>query len=104
MSEEPTPYLTRRELWPINSEPERGLTGDVGFDMVENELTNECEMCNEIDRLTSRHIAKLLTKLGSTIPPVVEQEIKRQFRFLSEDIKTSVTGEHNEQDETRFNR
>jgi len=82
-------YLTRKELWPINAE----------------DSNNECEMCNEIDRLTSRHIAKLLTKLGSTIPPVVEQEIKRQFRFLSDDIKTSVTGEYNGQDDQgRFNR
>ena len=71
----------------------------------EEPSTNECEMCNEIDRLTSRHIAKLLTKLGSTIPPVVEQEIKRQFRFLSDDIKTSVTGEHNDEDqEDKWNR
>lgn len=40
-----------------------------------------------IDRLTSRHIAKLLTRLGSTIAPVIEADIKREFRFLAEDIK-----------------
>ena len=87
--------LTRSELWPINDLPERGLTEFDRCDTVQEESNNECEMCNEIDRLTSRHIAKLLTKLGNTIPPVVEQEIKRQFRFLSDDIKTSVTGEQN---------
>ena len=74
-----------------------------GYETV-GEINNRCEMCNEIDRLTSRHIAKLLTKLGSTIPPVVEQEIKRQFRFLSDDIKTSVIGEQNDQEQDRFNR
>ena len=56
---------------------------------------NGCDMSNEIDRLTSRHIAKLLSRLGPLIPPVAEQEIKRQFRFLADDIK-SVTGENNE--------
>lgn len=46
-------------------------------------------MCqsDEIDRLTSRHIAKLLTRLGKTIEPVQESEIKRQMRFLADDIK-----------------
>ena len=46
-------------------------------------------MCQEaeIDKLTSRHIARLLTRLGSTIEPVQEAEIKREFRFLAEDIK-----------------
>lgn len=43
-----------------------------------------------IDSLTSRHIAKLLTRLGDTIAPVVESEIKRQFRFLADDIKKQV--------------
>jgi len=46
-------------------------------------------MCLEadIDKLTSRHIARLLTRLGSTIEPVHESEIKREFRFLADDIK-----------------
>jgi hypothetical protein len=46
-------------------------------------------MCKteDIDRITSRHIAKLLTRLGKTIEPVQEAEIKRQMRFLAEDIK-----------------
>lgn len=43
-----------------------------------------------IDQLTSRHIAKLLTRLGSTIAPVVESEIKKEFRFLADDIKSDV--------------
>jgi hypothetical protein len=63
----------------------------------------ECEMGNEIDRLTSRHIAKLLSRLGPLIPPVAEQEIKRQFRFLADDIKR-VTGDKNEEENNGFNR
>ena len=46
---------------------------------------------NTIDQLTSRHIAKLLTRLGGTIAPVVESEIKREFRYLAEDIKAIHT-------------
>ena len=104
MSEDPVQYLTREELSPINVDDRKGLT--MRYDeRINGEIGNERDMCNEIDRLTSRHIAKLLTKLGSTIPPVVEQEIKRQFRFLSEDIKTSVTGEtYDQADGNRFNR
>ena len=45
-------------------------------------------MCqqDEIDRITSRHIAKLLTRLGDTVAPVQTTEIKRQMRFLADDI------------------
>lgn len=88
------PCLTRRELWPINCA--NCLTPDEDSGSVQDENT-WCDMCNEIDRLTSRHIAKLLSRLGNTIPPVVEQEIKRQFRFLSDDVKR-VTGEKNDRD------
>lgn len=42
---------------------------------------------NTIDQLTSRHIARLLSRLGDTIAPIVESEIKREFRFLADDIK-----------------
>ena len=80
--------MSEDRVWYMDSSGDRG---------------NECDMSNEIDRLTSRHIAKLLVRLGTTIPPVVEQEIKRQFRFLSDDIK-SVIGENNDEDEDRFNR
>ena len=46
-------------------------------------------MCKQtlVDKITSRHIAKLLTRLGKTIEPVQESEIKRQMRFLADDIK-----------------
>lgn len=60
------------------------------------ENSDRCEMCNEIDRITSRHIAKLLSRLGALIPPVAEQEIKRQFRFFSDDIKRVIQGGENE--------
>lgn len=46
-------------------------------------------MTQTIDQLTSRHIAKLLVRLGDTVAPVIAQEIKREFRFLAEDIKNT---------------
>lgn len=55
-------------------------------------------MCqeDEIDRLASRHIAKLLTRLGDTIAPVQESEIKRQFRFFADDVKQVKQGVNSE--------
>ena len=53
--------------------------------MRENETTSEA-----INRLTSRHIAKVLDRLGNTIAPVQQDEIKRQMRFLASDIETQV--------------
>ena len=69
-------------------------------------MNDRSEMCEQVDRLASRHIAKLLTRLGSTIPPVVEQEIKRQFRFFSSDVISVIQGEQDGQDDldSRFNR
>ena len=60
-------------------------------------------MCqDQIDRITSRHIAKLLTRLGDTIAPVQEAEIKRQMRFLADDIKQVntevISGQSREQE------
>jgi hypothetical protein len=60
-----------------------------------------------IDSLTSRHIARLLARLGDTVAPVITQEIKREFRFLAEDFKTSVNTEISnyepEENDTRGN-
>lgn len=52
-------------------------------------------MCiqDRVDGLASRHIAKLLTRLGSTIAPVQEVEIKRQFRFFAEDVMSAIDNE-----------
>ena len=44
-------------------------------------------MQDVFDKLTSRHIAKLLSRLGDTVAPIQISEIKRQMRFLSEDLK-----------------
>ena len=56
--------------------------------MTETVEKESKDMCQEqIDKITSRHIAKLLTRLGDTIAPVQESEIKRQMRFLADDIK-----------------
>jgi len=38
MSEDATPYHTRRDLWPINAKPERGLTDDAETGIVSGEL------------------------------------------------------------------
>jgi|1_EtaG_2_1085319.scaffolds.fasta_scaffold110322_2 hypothetical protein len=73
---------------------------------MSEELINEYNMNERVDRLTSRHIAKCLDFLGDSIAPVQMQSIKRSFRFFSEDIKTLVAhgDTHNDQDEQRFNR
>jgi len=47
-------------------------------------------MQKDINKLTNRHIAKLLTSLEGSITPLVEQQIKRQIRFLEMDINTLV--------------
>ena len=60
-------------------------------------------MQKEIKRLTNRHIAKLLTSLEGSITPLVEQQIKRQIRFLEDDISTLVnTG--NKTNENNYNK
>ena len=48
-------------------------------------------MDEQVDKLTSRHIAKCLDHLGETIAPVQIASIKRSFRFFAEDVKTLVT-------------
>ena len=51
----------------------------------------------EIDRLTNRHIAKLMFRLGDTVSPSQESEIKRQFRFFANDVKNVNKGDKREQ-------
>lgn len=71
--------------------------------MRANESTSEA-----INRLASRHIAKVLDRLGNTIAPVQQDEIKRQMRFLASDIEQQVinkdTREYDKQEDDRFNR
>ena len=55
----------------------------------DGELNKE-HMNEQVDRLTSRHIAKCLDQLGNTIVPAQMSSIKRSFRFLADDIKTQV--------------
>ena len=69
-------------------------------DGVENSEENMCKS-EQIDRLTSRHIAKLLKRLGDTIAPVQVSEIKRQMRFLAEDVKQVKNKEISEYDGER---
>lgn len=60
-----------------------------------NTIKGAMNMCiqDRVDGLASRHIAKLLTRLGSTIAPVQEIEIKRQFRFFAEDVMSAIDNE-----------
>lgn len=48
-------------------------------------------MDEQVDKLTSRHIARCLDHLGDSIAPVQIAAIKRSFRFFADDIKTLVT-------------
>jgi hypothetical protein len=53
---------------------------------VQRKGTNKVQTTELTDKITSRHIAKLLVRLGKTIEPVQESEIKRQMRFLAQDL------------------
>ena len=44
-------------------------------------------MDEEINRITRRHIARLLDDLGVSISPVQQKAIKREIWFLVDDIK-----------------
>jgi len=46
-----------------------------------------------IDRLTNRHIAKLMRRISADIDSVAEAEIKRQMWFLTDDIKGKISEE-----------
>jgi hypothetical protein len=58
----------------------------------------------DIERLTNRHIAKLLTSLEGSITPLVEQQIKRQIRFLEADILTTLVNTRKTTNEQIYNR
>lgn len=48
---------------------------------------NVDQMAKEKDRIVNRHIAKILSRLSPlNIPEIAETEIKRQMRFLADDI------------------
>lgn len=52
------------------------------------------------ERIVNRHIAKILTRLGATIAPVQQSEIKRQMWFLAEDLVAEPTGNQEIRDES----
>jgi hypothetical protein len=60
-------------------------------------------MKKDIERLTNRHIAKLLTSLEGSITPLVEQQIKRQIRFLEADILTILVNTRTPTNEQSYN-
>jgi hypothetical protein len=54
------------------------------------------------NKITNRHIAKLLARLSIfNLHELAESEIKRQMHFLKEDIKTSVKQEESENNENQ---
>ena len=61
-------------------------------------------MKKDIERLTNRHIAKLLSSLDGSITPLVEQQIKRQIRFLEADILTTLVNTRTNTNEKNYNK
>jgi hypothetical protein len=59
-------------------------------------------MNDEIDRLCSRHIAKLFDRLEYELTVKDEQQIKRQFRFFADDVKQVKLGCKNERSKRQF--
>ena len=66
------------------------LTGRTGGYRVQSLNQYKEHMNEQVDRITSRHIAKCLDQLGNTIVPAQMSSIKRSFRFLADDIKQLV--------------
>ena len=67
-------------------------------------VLNNAEKANEINRLTSRHIAKLFTHLESKnifFSEFEQSAIKTQFRQLQDDIINIIGDVHDKKD---FNR
>lgn len=58
------------------------------------------------NRITNRHIAKVLTRLGDTVAPVIQNEIKRQMWFLSDDLtsENQEISNYDNEKENNFNR
>lgn len=50
-----------------------------------------------INRLVNRHIAKLLNDLGDSIPQVIQKAIKKEFRYLQQDIENAFDGVVNDE-------
>ena len=57
-----------------------------------------------IDKLTSRHIARCLDKVKEVgTPEIVLNEIKREFRYLAQDIKDKLQGNEYEKNDSAGN-
>ncbi len=48
------------------------------------------ESLTELARLRNRHVAKLLTFLGQSTPPYIEQAIKRSMSMFESDIAVNI--------------
>ena len=53
----------------------------------------------ELKRLTNRAIAKVLVNLGESVSPVIQKEIKHQFRQLELNILKNIFNIGNNQNE-----
>jgi hypothetical protein len=56
-------------------------------------VVKRAEVAHEINNLTSRHIAKILSWLNEKNIPlneIQESAVKKQFRFLQDDIITLI--------------
>lgn len=64
---------------------------------MNDQRLNVAQMAKEKERIVNRHIAKILSRLNPlNIPEIAETEIKRQMRFLGDDIfniQTNGTGD-----------
>lgn len=55
----------------------------------------------DVDRLSARHIAKLLSKLEQiNTPSIIKDEVKRHFYFFANDIKNQVLVNYTKVSET----
>jgi hypothetical protein len=55
---------------------------------------NQYDSIEELGRLRNRHVAKLLSLLGTT-PPYLEIAIKKAFSMFAEDVQSNIINSDN---------
>lgn len=55
---------------------------------------NQIDSIEELGRLRNRHVAKLLSLLGTT-PPYLEIAIKKAFSMFAEDVQSNIINSDN---------
>ena len=90
MSETPEPYLTRRELWPINCADSglTGLTDDEDCEMMGSESTKGVRMRPPVQNVYDRQVARCLSDIEQlyALPEMVEDRIKRAIEYTAKDV------------------